>query len=115
MAISTAPRIVNAVLSHLALGAFPSISSFQLTSADVVLLDLGLPDAYGRDLIPQIRACVPDTAILVLTAHGVPDSPVQALQTGAQRYFIKPIRFTARAQHIDTLCARNDKHVTHSA
>jgi len=36
---------------------------------DVVLLDLDLPDFYGLDLIPGLRAASPQTKIIVLSAH----------------------------------------------
>lgn len=112
MAISTAPCIAIVVSSQRTLRAFPTLTSFQLTSADVVLLDLGPPHAYGLDLIRQIHARVPDIVILVLTALGMPDSRVQALKTGAQRYLVKPTRFAVLVKHIETPCVRNEKHAT---
>jgi DNA-binding NarL/FixJ family response regulator len=39
-----------------------------LATADVVLLDLGLPDGSGADLIPELRDANPDARAIVLTS-----------------------------------------------
>ncbi len=58
-------------------------------AVDVIVLDLGLPDASGLKVLRRIHAAVPLVPILVLT--GVDDEAVamQALQEGAQDYMIK--------------------------
>lgn len=80
-------------------------AALQVTSAEIVLLDLKLPDTCGLPLIPQLRARFPATSILVLTALGMPDYRMQALGAGAHDYLIKPIKFPVLAQHIEALCA----------
>jgi two-component system KDP operon response regulator KdpE len=56
---------------------------------DIVLLDLGLPDLDGMDVIRRIRefSTVP---ILVLSARGREDDKVAALDFGADDYLVKP-------------------------
>ena len=56
---------------------------------DLVLLDLGLPDRDGIDLIPEIRALT-DAPVLVLTVRDDEASKVKALDTGADDYVTKP-------------------------
>ena len=56
---------------------------------DLVLLDLGLPDRDGIELIPEIRA-LSDAPILVLTVRDAEASKVQALDAGADDYVTKP-------------------------
>jgi PAS domain S-box-containing protein len=58
-------------------------------AVDVVLLDLGLPDAFGLEAVRRARAIAPHTALVVLT--GLDDEALasQALQQGAQDYLIK--------------------------
>lgn len=50
---------------------------------DVAVLDLGLPDGNGDDLIPDLRALNPDARILVLTVDISPKSRDRALDAGA--------------------------------
>jgi two-component system KDP operon response regulator KdpE len=56
---------------------------------DVVLLDLGLPDGDGLDLIREVRgwSAVP---IIVLSARGEERSKIAALDAGADDYLTKP-------------------------
>ena len=58
-------------------------------AVDVILLDLGLPDAHGLEAVRRARAAAPHVPLLVLT--GLDDETVatQALQQGAQDYLIK--------------------------
>jgi DNA-binding response OmpR family regulator len=58
-------------------------------AADVVLLDLGLPDIDGLDVCRQIRARS-DAAIIVVTARGEESDRVRALDQGADDYLVKP-------------------------
>lgn len=74
--------------------------------ADIVLLDLGLPDDCGFSIIPRLRELHPDTGILVLTARVMFDSRVQGLQLGADNYLTKPIKFPELAAHIEALARR---------
>lgn len=45
------------------------LASIEHTKPDVVLLDLSMPHVNGLELIPQIRAQVPDVKVLVVTMH----------------------------------------------
>ncbi len=54
---------------------------------DLVLLDLGLPDRDGLELVPQL---VTDAAVIVLTARDATDDKVAALDLGAVDYVVKP-------------------------
>lgn len=74
--------------------------------ADVVLLDLGLPDEDGFQVIPQLRRLYPDTGLIVLTARVATDSRIQGLRLGADSYLTKPIKFPELSAHIEALCRR---------
>ena len=74
--------------------------------ADVVLLDLGLPDDCGFNLIPRLRELYPGTGILVLTARVMLDSRILGLHLGADNYLTKPIKFPELGAHIEALCRR---------
>src|SRR5437762_10613215 len=68
-----------------------------LTSAveqrpDVVLLDLGLPDIDGADVLSMLRA-VSDVPVIIATARDDETDVVRLLDIGADDYVIKP--FTA--------------------
>jgi DNA-binding response OmpR family regulator len=56
---------------------------------DVIILDLGLPDLDGADLLRMIRA-VSEVPIIVATARGADDVVVSTLDAGADDYLVKP-------------------------
>jgi len=56
---------------------------------DVILLDLGLPDMDGMDIIRQVREWG-RTPIIVLSARGQEADKVEALEVGADDYLTKP-------------------------
>jgi two-component system KDP operon response regulator KdpE len=55
---------------------------------ELVLLDLGLPDRDGLELVPLIKAM--DRAVIVLTARDATTEKVAALDLGADDYMVKP-------------------------
>jgi DNA-binding response OmpR family regulator len=59
--------------------------------ADLVLLDLGLPDADGFDILRKIRS-VSTVPVVVVTARGDERSVVRGLHLGADDYLVKPVR-----------------------
>lgn len=61
---------------------------------DLVLLDLGLPDGDGLDVLREVRRIRPTLPLIVLTARGEEDDRVAGLKLGADDYVVKP--FSAR-------------------
>ena len=63
----------------------------QLAQAcfDIVLLDLGLPDAHGLEAVRRARAAAPRVPLVVLTGLDDESLATQALKEGAQDYLIK--------------------------
>jgi two-component system response regulator TctD len=60
------------------------------TRYDLILLDLGLPDGDGLDLLRDLRARRDATPVLVLTARGAVDERIAGLDAGADDYLAKP-------------------------
>lgn len=59
----------------------------------LVVLDINLPDGSGFDLLARMRAKGTQTPVLVLTARALVDDRVDALDTGADDYLVKPFDF----------------------
>jgi diguanylate cyclase (GGDEF)-like protein len=57
--------------------------------ADVILLDLTLPDIQGIDTLLELKKNVPDIPIIVYSNHDDESFAVQAIQEGAQDYLVK--------------------------
>lgn len=63
------------------------------THPDLVILDLGLPDMDGLEVLRRLRADGHDIPVIVLTARGTVDERVQGLDIGADDYLAKPFAF----------------------
>ncbi len=61
--------------------------------ADVVVLDLGLPDVDGVDVLEKMRAGGVEAQVIVLTARGEIADRVDGLERGADDYLTKPFAF----------------------
>jgi two-component system KDP operon response regulator KdpE len=57
---------------------------------DLVLLDLGLPGIDGRETIRRLRAFLPATPVIILSAWSESETKVEALDLGADDYIEKP-------------------------
>ncbi|WP_198372039.1 response regulator transcription factor [Roseomonas rosulenta] len=73
---------------------------------DAVLLDRGLPDGEGLDLLAAIRAARPPPAVLVLTARGGVQDRVEGLNRGADDYIIKPVAMEELVARINAAVRR---------
>ena len=62
-------------------------------SFDLVILDLGLPDRDGRQVLREIRARGERLPVVILTARDGIDDTVGSLEEGADDYVTKPFRF----------------------
>ena len=71
-----------------AANAAEALQGAARSGCELVLLDLGLPDRDGLELIPQLKAR--GLAVIVLTARDATDEKVAALDLGADDYITKP-------------------------
>jgi two-component system KDP operon response regulator KdpE len=62
---------------------------FSSNTVDIVLLDLGLPDRDGLEVIADIRA-TSEVPILIISARGQEHEKIEALDAGADDYITKP-------------------------
>lgn len=66
-----------------------ALSLFEANAPALVLLDLGLPDRDGMEVLARIRAAGP-TPVIVVTARNQDEQKVRALDAGADDYVVKP-------------------------
>jgi DNA-binding NtrC family response regulator len=94
--VSAAPSL--ALARKLILGGMPDM-----------LLDLGLPDGRGFDLLESFKnGVLPITAML--TAHGEIDHAISAKKLGVTEFFVKPVDFTDLERFLTRAAQQGAKH-----
>jgi DNA-binding response OmpR family regulator len=99
LVIEDEPRIAEILKSGLQRAGFAvdvvqfcadAREALALTVYDAAILDLGLPDGDGIDLLAELRAAHNSVPVLVLTARDAVEDKVSGLDAGADDYLIKP-------------------------
>lgn len=69
--------------------AMASLQAIVDSAPDIVLMDLGLPDLDGAELLRMIRA-ISDVPVIITTARDDESEIVRLLDAGADEYLVKP-------------------------
>lgn len=81
----------EAVLTGIAGSCAQALALLKQPAADVLLVDLGLPDGSGIEVIRAAQAAWPGCGIMVCTALGDEAHVMRALEAGASGYLLKDI------------------------
>jgi two-component system, OmpR family, response regulator len=82
------------------------LAATRSVAYDALVLDLGLPDRDGLDVIQELRAKATRIPILILTARGSIDDRVEGLDRGADDYLPKPFAMKELAARLRALLRR---------
>jgi DNA-binding NtrC family response regulator len=75
----------------LAASGASAVDAFAGEKFDAVVLDIGLPDRSGLEILEEVRGLHADLPVLVITAHATLDHAIRARQLGATGYLTKPL------------------------
>ena len=100
-ALGSALRRAGYEIDH----ALTAQAALAAPEPDLVLLDLGLPDADGTEVCRQLRERS-DVGIIVLTARGEEHERVTGLRCGADDYVVKPFGFPELQARIEAVLRR---------
>jgi DNA-binding response OmpR family regulator len=73
--------------------------------ADLVLLDLGLPDENGIELTRKLKS-TSNPGVIIVTAHGDSEDRVLGLESGADDYIVKPFNFRELLARVNSVLRR---------
>ena len=83
-----------------------AIQRFEKERVDLVVLDLGLPDMDGMDVLQRIRAKSRNLPVLILTARDAVTDRILGLDGGADDYLVKPFFLSELLARIRALARR---------
>ncbi len=95
--------VASGYLCELAFAARQGKKLMQDSPFDFILLDLGLPDEDGLDVLKHAKSHLPDASCIILTARGKIEDRIKGLDLGADDYLPKPfslLELQARMQAI---------------
>jgi len=81
-------------------------AALRASRFDIVVLDLGLPDTDGLDVLGEMRRHQDATPVLILTARGSLEDRVIGLQSGADDYLVKPFALEELIARLQALLRR---------
>ena len=81
-------------------------AALRASRFEIVVLDLGLPDADGLDVLGEMRSHQDATPVLILTARGSLEDRVIGLQSGADDYLVKPFALEELIARLQALLRR---------
>ncbi len=82
-------------------------TALKSNSFDLVVLDIGLPNLSGIDILKRLRKRGDQTPVLILTAHWTLSDKVEGLDSGADDYLVKPFDLEELAARLRVLQRRN--------
>ena len=87
--------------------AAEALRAFVRRRPDVLILDIGLPDADGRDLCVALRAAGVDSPVLFLTARDGLHDKISGFEAGGDDYLTKPFELEEVRVRLDALLRRS--------
>jgi two-component system, cell cycle response regulator CtrA len=82
----------------------------KLYDYDIILLDIGLPDMHGYEVLKKLRVAKVSTPILILSGQNEVDTKVQGLGFGADDYLTKPFHRQELVARINAIVRRSKGH-----
>lgn len=86
--------------------ALDKIISFQY---DCILLDIGLPDGSGLDLLSELKMMKKDDAVIIISAKDSVDDKIKGLELGADDYLAKPFHLAELNARIKSVIRRKNR------
>ena len=84
-----------------------ALKLLNISAFDAAILDLGLPDMDGLEVLKQLRKKAFTLPVLILTARHQVDDRVRGLDTGADDYLVKPFDVNEFKARLRALIRRN--------
>jgi putative nucleotidyltransferase with HDIG domain len=77
-----------------------ALEKLKTYNADLIMLDMKMPGKSGIDLIPELKAKYPNTAVIMATAVAESSLAIQCMRLGADDYITKPFNLDEVAMNV---------------
>lgn len=90
-------------------GGLEGLRILENGPADVVVLDVGMPDMDGIQVLREIKMRFPQVQVLMLTGHADMEVAISGMAMGAFDYLMKPVELDVLVGKIREACSRSRK------
>ena len=80
------------------------VQLFREERPPLVITDLQMPGLSGLEVLEQVKAVLPETLVIVITAYGTIEQAVAAMKKGAHDFLTKPVSRDALLLAVDKAC-----------
>jgi two-component system cell cycle response regulator CtrA len=112
----TTAKSIELMLTHANLNVYATdlgeegIDLAKLYDYDLILLDLGLPDIHGHEVLRQLRTAKVETPILILSGSDDTENKLKGFGFGADDYLTKPFHREELVARIHAIIRRSKGH-----
>ncbi len=99
----------SGAVTYTAKNARESVDIMRATPLDLLALDLALPDANGFEICTWARRHYPNIMIIVISGYDAVEMKVQALESGADDFLVKPFAPAELVARIHALLRRKER------
>lgn len=85
------------------------LRELEVEPADVVVLDVGMPDMDGIQVLREIKLRFPQVQVFMLTGHADMEVAISGMAMGAFDYLMKPVELDVLIGKIREACSRSRK------
>jgi DNA-binding response OmpR family regulator len=90
-------------------GGLEGLRILENAPVDVVVLDVGMPDMDGIQVLREIKMRFPQVQVLMLTGHADMEVAISGMAMGAFDYLMKPVELEVLVGKIREACSRSRK------
>ena len=85
-----------------------ALEMLKSAPSELVILDIRMPGKSGRELLPEIRASYPETAVIMATAVTETSVVIDCMKEGAQDYIPKPFDLTEVMSSVESVLEKRE-------
>jgi DNA-binding response OmpR family regulator len=107
---ATAKRLRRRGFTVLEAGSGPEgLRLLEGETVDAVVLDVGMPDMDGIQVLRELKMRFPQVQVLMLTGHGNMEVAISGMAMGAFDYLMKPVELEVLVGKIREACSRRKR------
>lgn len=84
------------------------LDQYKRIKPDVNVVDIRLPDINGMQVLSQLKSIDPDVNVIMLTGHGLIETAIEAIRSGAFAYLLKPVDTNELILEVNRACEKSE-------